>query len=65
MAKFLTERAFLSSFFKFDEAQSQQNGAIEALVSVKYIEKPGVENRDAREIDQSDGSIAFEELVAV
>ena len=65
MAKFLTEEAYLPSFFEFDEAQSQHAGAIEAVISVKYIVESGSENKDARQIPEAADSIAFQELVAV
>ena len=65
MAKFLTEDAYLSSFFPFDEARSQQARAIEAVISVKYKMGPGSENKDARQIEDAADSITFEELVAV
>jgi hypothetical protein len=66
MAKFLTEDAYLSSFFAFDdESHAQQDRAIEALISVKYIVGPGYVNKDARQIDDAADSITFEELVAV
>jgi hypothetical protein len=65
MAKFLTEETYLPSFFEFDEAQSQQPRAIEALISVKYIVESGSENKDARQIKPSADSITFLELVAV
>ena len=61
----LTEEAYLPSFFKFDEEQSQQGRAIEALIRVKYIVESGSENKDARQIDGAADSITFEELVAV
>lgn len=65
MAKFLTEESYLPSFFEFDEAQSQQARAIEALISVKYIVEAGSENKDARQIHDAPDSIIFEELVAI
>lgn len=65
MAKFLTEDAYLPSFFAFDEAYSQQARAIEAVISVKYIVGPGSDNKDARQIEEAADSITFEELVAV
>lgn len=66
MAKFLTEDAYLPSFFAFDdEAHAQRARAIEAVIGVKYIVGPGSENKDARQIDEAADSITFEELVAV
>ena len=66
MAKFLTEDAYLPSFFAFDdEAHSKQARAIEAVISVKYNMGSGSENKDARQIDEGSDSITFEELVAV
>lgn len=66
MAKFLTEDAYLPSFFAFDdEAHAQQSRAIEAVIRVKYGVDPGSENKDARQIDESPDSITFKELVAI
>lgn len=66
MAKFLTEDAYLPSFFAFDdEVHAQQADAIEAVISVKYTVGSGSENKDARQIDEAADSITFEELVAL
>jgi len=66
IAKFLTEDTYLHSFFTFDdEAYSQQTQAIEAVISVKYVVGPGSENKDARQIDETPDSIAFEEMIAI
>ena len=65
MVRFLTEEAYLPSFFTYDELQSQQSSATEALISVKYIEGSGSENKDARQIHESSDSIFFQELLPV
>ncbi|WP_395744495.1 toll/interleukin-1 receptor domain-containing protein [Prosthecobacter sp.] len=66
MAKFLTEDAYLNSFFAFDdEAHAQKNRAFEAVIEVNYTEGHGSENKDARQIIEAADSITFKELVAV
>jgi hypothetical protein len=65
LAKFLTEDAYLESFFAFDEAHSRNARAIEAVISVKYTLGPGSENKDARQIDPAPDSILFEEVAEV
>lgn len=65
MAKFLTEEAYLESFFEFDEAQSRHARAIEALISVKYVVESGSDNKDARQIAEALDSITFQEIVAL
>jgi hypothetical protein len=63
MVKFLTEDAYLKSFFAFDEKHSYQAPAIEAVISVKYTMGSGTENKDTRTINLENDSIRFEELV--
>jgi hypothetical protein len=66
MAKFLTEDAYLPSFFAFDDkVHALRARSIEAVIGVKYAAGPGSENKDARMIDDAADSITFEEFVPV
>jgi hypothetical protein len=63
MVKFLTEEAYLNSFFAFDEKHSHQARAIEVVICVRYTMGLGTENKDTRAINENSDSIIFEELV--